>query len=152
MQPGDLTVPEMLFPDPLHEAEGMNQQDFHANCRGELAHLPDVYRDDPELLFGWVADAVKKEVRLVPRSASPVSTRAATAAEEILGLNRAELKGLRWTVYEDLEIFRNVLTELDSSVPLARQVREKIRTMMDNSGEFAGMVRYFVRDAWNLNL
>src|SRR5438445_1507953 len=47
MQAGDLTMAAKLNPDPLNEAEGMAYSAFDARCAGALAHLPDVYREDP---------------------------------------------------------------------------------------------------------
>ena len=152
MQPGNLTIVERLTPDPLNEVAGLPFLNFHTACLGETAHLPDVYHDDPESLFKWLVDPVKKEVRLAQALPSLESQRAAAAAEDVLGLNRPELMGLRWIVYEDLDAFRAALTELAPGGVAAGKVRNRIKSMMENSGEFAGMVRYFVRKEWNLNL
>jgi hypothetical protein len=152
MAVGDLTDFALLNSDPLTEADGMLYADFDTARAGELAHLPDVYRDNPETFFKWEADEVKKSVRLVPRTQSAPNKRAAAAAETILGLNREELQGLRWSVYEDLDAFRAALEELPPAGAAATKVRNRIKAMMEDRGEFAGMVRYFVRDEWALVL
>jgi uncharacterized protein (TIGR02646 family) len=152
MRAGDLTIAAKLNPDPVQEAEGMAYADFETRCAGELAHLPDVYREDPEALFKWEADPVRKAVKLLARTQSARHQRAATAAETVLGLNREELSALRWTLYADLEIYRDVLAKLPHEDTLAIKVRSRVKAMMADSGEFAGMVRYFVRDEWGLSL
>lgn len=152
MAHGGLANLAMLNPDPFTEASGMPYADFDAAHAAELAHLPDVYRDNPETFFKWKADSVKKTVRLVPRTQSAVDKRAAAAAETVLGLNREELLGLRWSVFEDLDAFRAALEELPPAGAAAAKVRKRIKAMMENRGEFAAMVRYFVRDEWALVL
>ena len=152
MAHGDLAQIAFLTPDPFDESAGMTYADFQAACAAEEAHLPDVYADDVESLLAWEADAVKKEVIGGARPGSAASARAVAAVDQFLGLNRAELKGLRWSVYQDLDIFREALGVLPDGHPIAVRVVDRIKAMMDGSGEFAGMVRYFVRDVWQLVL
>jgi hypothetical protein len=150
LTPGDLSDPARLTPDPLREKDGLPYADFHAACDAEQAHLPDPYRQDPAEHFAWLPDEVTKTVRIIARS--PEHNHTLEAAEKVLGLNRAELMGLRWVVYEDLDTFREVLGELPPASAAARKVRQRILAMMEPSGEFAGMVRYFVRHEWALDL
>lgn len=150
LTPGSLTDPARLTPDPLQETAGLPYADFFAACDAEQAHLPDPYREDPAERFAWLPDAVTKTVRIIARS--PEHELSLAAAETVLGLNRAELMGLRWAVYEDLDTFREALEALPPESAAARRVRQRILAMMDPSGEFAGMVRYFVRDQWALDL
>lgn len=152
MNPGDVNVPALLTPDPLDQAQGMSLATFHAQCTSEGPHLPDVYFDYPEDYFRWEADQVRKEVRIAARTSAPLHERAAEAAVSVLGLNRAELIGLRWQVFDDLQLFRELLDGGNLSAHHATSVRTKISAMMADDGEFAGMVRYFVRDQWNLAL
>ena len=152
MEAGDTAVPARLTPDPVNEAEGMAWADFAAGCAREGAHLPDVYRDDPEALFRWEADETRKEVRLAARADVAGSAEALAAAEGVLGLNRAELKGLRWTVYEDLDAFREALGALPAGGAAAGKVRRRLEAMMEDGAEFAGMVRYFVREKWGMGI
>lgn len=149
---GDLAQVAFLTPDPFEEATGMRYADFQAACAAEGSHLPDVYFDDVESLLGWEADAVKKQVLVVARPGSAASARAVAAVDQFLGLNRPELKGLRWAVYLDLETFRDTLAVLPAGHPTAVKVANRIKAMMADSGEFAGMVRYFVREQWQLVL
>lgn len=150
--PGRFEAVAMLNPDPLEEAEGMAYAAFEFACSSERAHLVDVYREDPELFFKWEADPVLKAVRIAPRTKSSRSQLAARAAEAVLGLNREELTGLRWTIYEELATFRIALEALSPDSRAALRVRAQIREMMSDRGEFAGMVRYFARDQWRLEL
>jgi len=150
LTPGDLTDPALLTPDPLVEASGRLYSEFFGACDAERAHLVDPYREDPAERFAWLPDPFTKTVKIIARS--PEHASALEAAEKFLGLNRAELMGLRWVVYEDLDAFRAALTELPPDGVPARRVRDRILAMMEPAGEFAGMVRYFVREEWALEL
>lgn len=142
----------LLNPDPLEDHLGMPRAAFASACTAEGAHLPDVYIDDPEDLFAWEVDAVKKTVKVVARKNTARCRDAVAAAEKVLGLNREELCGLRWTLFEELDAFRASLDELDPKKPAAKKVKAQLRIMMEGKGEFTGMVGYFVRDEWKVDL
>jgi hypothetical protein len=139
-------------PDPLNDSEGLPLASHHDALLAEQAHLPDPYLIDPEPLFKWVADPVQKEVALAVRDDSTAAQTAFQAAETFYGLNREELSRLRWSVYRDLEAFRDVLLEGELPPPVQDRIVEVLEEMMAASAEFAGMVRYFVRVEWQLDL
>ena len=142
----------LFTPDPLNDSEGLPWMRYFEVVRAEQALLPDPYLIDAELLFKWVADRYEKEVSIAARDGSPESQRAFQVVNAPYGLNRDELKRRRWIVYRDLEAFYELLGV--QSLPEAK--RQKIvtilREMMSPEAEFAGMVRYFIRDEWHLDL
>jgi hypothetical protein len=143
----------VVAPDPLKDSQGMPMADFRQQAAQELACLVDPYNADPADLFAWDADDVLQEVRLVPLDASVEATSAVQAAQDHLGLNREELRELRWREYHKLTTFKDVLLSgqlIDAA--LVESVKETIRDMMVDDAPFAGMVRYYVQSLWNLDL
>lgn len=74
-----------------------------------------------------------------------------TAAEEDLGLNREELRRRRWKTYKILKTFACIYVKIEQH-PAKTKIAEEIREMMDAESEYAGMVRYFVRIEWRLDV
>lgn len=89
---------------------------------------------------------------IAPRDDSPTAQTAFAAVRDYYGLNRQELRRVRWRVYRDLETFRDVLVAGGLPEPLRRKVTDLVRAMMAAEAEFAGMVRYFVQVEWGLDL
>jgi uncharacterized protein (TIGR02646 family) len=139
-------------PDPLTDSEGQPMAKFLAASRKEKAGLPDPYQLDPEPLFKWVADPVNKEVTLKARNSTVASKRALAACEQFLGLNREELRRVRWETYRKLEIFKKTFEANQLDDALRADIQAVLQEMMANQAPFAGMVRYFVREVWRLNL
>jgi hypothetical protein len=138
-----------LGPDPLDTAGVIA---FQAAARAELAHIPDPYADDPERLFVWKADDTLGEVEIQPRDGSPEALRAFRAAVDFLGLNRQELKGSRYATYAPAALFVRTLKAGVIDAELTRDIEQQLRRMMSPSGQFAGMVRYFVNEVEGLAL
>jgi len=145
-----------LTPDPLSDADGQPMAQFLAALTAEAGDLPNPYgEEDPEPLFKWVADDVLMEVVIAPRDASPRARRAFDAVDRFLGLNREELRRLRWDAFASLRVFRRFI-ELDVHDAAVDAVREETKQLvlrrLEPTSEFAGMVRYFVREEWRLVL
>ena len=142
-----------MTPDPVERAAGgMPFDEFVRNTRKEKPFLVDPYLEDPEELYKWEVDYTLKEVRIAARTKRVRAVRAMTAAEEDLRLNREELRRRRWQVYDVLQ----TITHLAEIRPLGDAVRanaeETIRAMMSPDRDYAGMVRYFVRVEWELDV
>ncbi|HEX8054820.1 MAG TPA: hypothetical protein VF517_17675 [Thermoleophilaceae bacterium] len=136
-----------LGPDPLDESS----VELHLRASaGEQPGIPDPYALDPEPLFRWNADDVVREVKIEPRDETPAAALAFAAADQYLGLNRDELLRWRYETYDNARLFVDSLPKLEGDLR-ARTV-EKLNRMMSVHGEFAGMVRYFVRDVWQAPL
>lgn len=137
-------------PDPLTDSEGMPLAGFLQALADEEAHLPDPYTVDPEPLFKWEVDSVQKEVSIAPRDSSTAVRQAFEAVRDFYGLNREELRRVRWTVYETLDTFRAVLQAGVLPPATEQKVVDVIKKMVERDAEFAGMVRYFVRNQWGM--
>lgn len=138
-----------LGPDPLDQTE---VQQFQTLVAQEGAELPDPYAIDPEPLFRWRADPTLSEVEIEARGTSPGAQRAFVAARDFLGLNRDELKRWRWELYETAEVLGLAFQSGELSPQLHQRTEAKLRQMMSVEGEFAGMVRFLVRDILGLSL
>lgn len=143
----------LMTPDPLdREAGGLPIDEFLREARKEEPFLVDPYVEDPEELYKWEADSYLEEVRIAARTNRIRATRAMAAAEDDLGLNREELRRRRWPTYACLETLACVIEKLPVDHPAKTKAVEGVRAMMDAGREYAGMVRYFVRIEWGLNV
>jgi len=138
-----------LAPEPM---DGPAVAQFQADAVLEEAHLPDPYASKPETLFVWQGDANLSEVELRPRDNSSAAQRAFAAAEQFLGLNREELKKWRWVVYTMAELLAQTASAGVLPPALQQRTEDQLRTMMSVDGEFAGMVRFLVRESMGLAL
>lgn len=128
-----------------HDPASDNDADLGAQFAVEDADLPHPYLVNTESLFGWRADDVNREVLLVARGTGRASHRAVAAAVEVLGLNREELRRLRYVTYENARAWCLVLqATVQASV---RKVAEKqLRKLARSDSPFAGMTRHFLRE------
>ena len=141
-----------MTPDPVERATGgMPFDEFVRQSRIEKPFLVDPYIEDPEELYKWKADPTLKEVRIAARTNRVRARRAMIAAEEDLGLNREELRRRRWHVYETL-LTLTLATENSDDVEVATTAAMEIKRMMSPERDYAGMVRYFVRSEWRLDV
>lgn len=138
-----------LYPDPL---DGGAVESHSRQLSKERAHLPDPYTVNPEPLFAWFADDVLKEVEVRRRGRKVAAVRAHAAAVEFLGLNRDELKRRRYETYRAARTLADLLRNPDLPDDAATIATEQLKTMMDAASEYAGMVRYFVNERWQLGL
>ena len=143
----DLLAP--IAPDPS-DAEAVDA--FRAAARAERACLPDPYDDDPERFFAWRADDVLREVEVLPRPRADGARAAHDAAVRYLGLNREELRLWRYETYEVAVLLADTIESPRVDPGLKARSENKLRRMIDVAGEFAGMVRFFVRDVRGLSL
>jgi hypothetical protein len=110
----------------------------------EDADLVHPYLNDPEVHFVYEADDVNEEVWL--RAASdPRSQRALAASETTLGLNREELRKLRYAEYATIAVLKGVLDEGRVSETIRTSILGEFQRRQRNDFPFAGMHRYFAR-------
>jgi uncharacterized protein (TIGR02646 family) len=143
------TLVAKLTPDPLGLAR--EHETFASMCRGEGSDLIDPYLEDPGKWFAWEADENLKEVRLIPRQPSdPQCKRVVGAAEQYLGLNREELRQLRFRLYQLIEVTAQIIRADSVSPSIKSTALTALSGAMAGGAMFAGMVRYFVREVWKL--
>jgi len=91
------------IPDPLDAAALAVFTKAHKN---EQALIVNPYLDEPDEVFGWKALDPIREVEVVPKTDTPLLRRMVDAAERIYGLNRLELRRLRYKQYEFYNLSR----------------------------------------------
>lgn len=157
---------ELLIPEPVTDDQltvlaatlGVDPLDaaavqlFDAARAAERAGIPDPYAVDPEPLFAWRVDDTLREVEIRRRNNSARAKRAFAAVDECLGLNRDELKKWRYETYEIVQLLVDTVRTPGISAVLRARIEGRLQRMMTVTGEFAGMVRYVVRDVEGLQL
>jgi hypothetical protein len=109
--------------------------------RGDLVHP---YFEDPEPLFRYDVDVVNEEVWL-RATGDERSQRALAASETVLGLNREDLRKLRYDHFATIAVLKLALQ--GRSLPAASRngiLREFARRQKPQF-PFAGMHRYFAK-------
>src|SRR5215218_6764526 len=148
--PADLAdLVASIAPDPLDPGA---VDAFRAAARAERAGLPDPYDGNPERLFVWRADDVLREVEVLPRPRARGARAAHDAAVRFLGLNREELRRWRYETYDLAVLLADTIESPLVDASLKVRSENKLRRMMGVEGEFAGMVRFVVRDIRRLAL
>ena len=133
-------IAKKAIPDPLDLAAVAAYEDEH---RKERPLIINAYIDDPTEFFAWRVREDIKEVDLVPVAGNPDAPAVVKAAEDFLGLNRAELRERRYSVYSKYRLFADLL---DMSV-LDDDTKERIEKQVEDfaapSSSYAGMIRFF---------
>ena len=109
----------------------------------ERPYLLNPYVDNPEKYYAWRADDNIGEVELVALATNPSSNKFVDEAIKNYGLNRHELKKLRYNEYFKLKIFKDSLKETNISNSLRNRILDAITKMKADDAPFAGMIRYF---------
>lgn len=143
--PSDEAVAAHCGPDPLDDSSGLSREAFAKAARQEKPGLLDPYSGDPEPFFRWEPDPVQKEVVCRAGDSSAIGRKVFQSCEEIVGLNREELKKWRFRTYERLKMLAECLDE-DLKPRTRARILKQIGAMTAPDSEFAGMVRYFVRE------
>lgn len=129
-----------ISPDPIDIALNYTLQTYADEHLREQALLLNPYFDNPETYFAYEADDVTQEVKIIPRrNEYSIYVR---AAEDFYGINRIELKNLRYSVYKNFRAFKLALPAL-TDAGIRREVQQQIDSMLSSRYNFAGMIRYF---------
>ena len=140
-----------IAPDPL-DTDRVNA--FIQLHQQERPLLLNPYFDDPVEYFAWRADNVLREVEVTPNSENfqvrvivntenPEVESIAAASIQYYGLNRSELKGYRYIIYEHYDKYRKLLEGELVSQEIRNEIRDTIEGMKAPRKPFAGMIRYF---------
>lgn len=143
--PTDRDLPNLLKTlvlDPTRLTDG----DLLALWAAEDADLPNPYLEDPEPLFTYEADDRNREIWM--RSAGGArADRAFAAADAVLGINREELRRLRYADYRPFFMLRATLDQLTPD--LRQDVMRELRVQQGRRQPFAGMKRFYAKQ-WGL--
>ena len=140
-----------IAPDPLNK----NQVNaFIRLHQQERPLLLNPYFDDPVAYFAWRADDVLREVEITANPESPqieITVQVenpevepiAAASIQHYGLNRQDLKALRYQIYNPYRAFKTVLEDDRIQPGTRNRIINAIDGMKAPGAPFAGMIRYF---------
>jgi len=132
-------------PDPLvisgNNPGSMSVNTFVQLHRNERPFLLNPYFDNPGAFFAWKVDDLLREVEVVPLNDN--MNKFWEAARDDYGLNRLELKKLRYFIYMLYNTLRLTLMDPGISNDTRQANQEAIENMMADEAPFAGMIRYF---------
>ncbi|MWB93146.1 hypothetical protein GON26_02140 [Flavobacterium sp. GA093] len=129
-----------ISPDPIDIGENYTLQTYSDEHFQEQALLLNPYFDNPEAYFAYEADDLTQEVKIIPRETQYAEY--VKAAEDFYGINRIELKNLRYSVFKSFRIFKASIPAI-SDPNIRRDLEDQIEDMLSSSYNFAGMNRYF---------
>lgn len=140
---------DQMAPDPLNPTD---RTAWEAVIAAENADLADPLHEDPEMLFKYHADSVVCEVSIKPRASFGRNHDRADATIKVLGLEREELRHARHDVYQTTNVLREVLADTGIKAATRTLVENELARLMAANQPFAGMVRYFVKQVWQLSI
>jgi uncharacterized protein (TIGR02646 family) len=133
-----------ISPDPIDITLNYTLQQYLDEHEAEIALLLNPYFDDPTTYFAYEADDTTEEVKIVPTKAKYANR--VKAAEDFYGINRIELKNVRYSVFRIFRLIKKMhekLTIEGNDEPFRKEVKKQIDDMLSNKYLFAGMNRYF---------
>jgi hypothetical protein len=130
----------MISPDPLTTQAEYSLVRFQQEHMREKVLLLNPYFDAPADYFAYEADDITQEVTLVPTK--PKYRKHIKAAEDFYGLNRLELRNLRYKIYLTFRNLKRALGNLTDE-GIKADIRHQLQAMQANEYVFAGMNRYF---------
>lgn len=136
-------IAKTAIPDPLIDDDVAIFEEAH---RTEKPLIPNPYIDKPEEIFAWDVLEGAQEIEVVARPGVPLAEKIVDAAERIYGLNRPELKRLRFDWFRIYNLSR--LTADSPGVPQALKDMHLalIETMKQPNSQYAAMIRFFESD------
>lgn len=131
-----------ISPDPVDVLMDFKFTDYLAAHRAEQALLLNPYFDDPAQFIAYAFDDIKEEVTIVPvnGAAKPYIK----AMEDFYGINRIELKNLRFRVFTKFRILKKSYPVMPDP-GLKAEIKAQLDDMVSGRYTFAGMNRYFDR-------
>ena len=101
------------------------------------------YFDEPEDIMIYKVDNVKKEVTIYVKNTVKNSKKIQKAIVNDYGLNRIELRQLRFEWYDLYYTHKLILNENSVSKQLIDRAKQKIDELKKDNEPFSGMIRYF---------
>ena len=129
-----------ISPDPLDIHQKYSLQTYLGLHRAEDAYLINPYFDNPATYFGYEADDVLEEVKIIP--AAPQFAPHVKAAEDFYGLNRIELRNFRYLIFAKFRAFKLSYRVLTDAF-VKKEIEKQLKSMLSDKYLFAGMNRYF---------
>lgn len=131
--------------DPLDDDSGLSFDDFELKHNTERPKSIDPYLDNPQQYFKYSVNNNTREVFIT--ALSPQVANIAESAIDLFGLNRKELRDLRYRGFIKYHFFRHV-AENDNDADMRAGAKNLIdMEFLDIKVEFCGMYRYFETQA-----
>jgi uncharacterized protein (TIGR02646 family) len=130
----------LISPDPLSVDSDAVLSKYLAGHLAERPYLLNPYLDDPASYFAYEADDTTEYVTLVPLL--PEYQQYVTDTEECYGLNRVELKSLRYQTYRMFRAFKMAAIQLTDPAT-KKEILKQIEKMKKPNYIFSGMINYF---------
>jgi len=141
-------------PDPIDDSQTLKRAAYAAAFKKEKPALIDPYLENPEGFFLWEPDPDQKEVLITPRATKGHKKWRAEQSIETLGLNREELRRVRWQAYRPIAVNCRIYKSgrLDDDPALKAETKAVLIEAMDTRQFFAGLFRWTVRVEFALPL
>lgn len=139
-------------PDPLTDTAELPLATFIKRALAEKPGLIDPYLVDPERFFIWEADNLNKRVWLKPRNNRSRTKQVYEDVVAHLGLNRDKLLRQRWRRLNEIRIIHDLYSGTQPDEPSQALFREYFRSVTSPEAPYAGMIRYFVKEVWRIDL
>jgi uncharacterized protein (TIGR02646 family) len=130
----------LLSPDPCSTKGGMTWSQYKKKHTSEKSLLINPYLDEPEEVFAYAWDHVLKTVEVVAKQ--PKFEAHVEHSCEVYGLNRQELKDLRYLEFLQTLTLKMTLEDPGISAHTKAFNRATYRLRMESGFAFAGMNRY----------
>jgi hypothetical protein len=140
---------ERWVPDPVTEAAALSWAGWAKAMAAEGALLPHPYLDEAEEYFVWEADADEKFVWIRAAGTTAKAQKRWETVDKVLGLNRDDLKRLRWSNYKMLEIVARSVQAPGLPADLQKDAKAALVAYWEGEQPFSGMARFYLR-RWNL--
>lgn len=129
-----------ISPDPIDILLNYQLSTYLLTHASEQALLLNPYFDDPAKFIAYDCNDDKEEISIVPTddAAKPYIE----AMEDYYGLNRIELKNLRYRVFTKFRILKKSYPVMPDA-SLKAEIKAQLDDMLSNRYTFAGMNRYF---------
>lgn len=148
------TLVGTFAPDPIDDSETIKRTAYVAAFKKEKPALMDPYRENPEEYFLWEPDADQKEVAITPRAKKGHKKWRAEQSIETLGLNREELRRVRWQAYRPIAVHCRTYKSgrLDDDPALKADTKAVLIEAMDTRQFFSGLFRWTILEEFALTL
>ena len=130
-----------IAPEPLDDDHDLKITGLENHHFAEDPHLINPYYSNPSDFFIW--EALDIEQAVIIRNKPGVDNKYVKAAISYYGLNRDELKGLRFREYKKFEVFKLVSRNQALSAQEKQEVQNMLTSMMAPNAPFSGMLKYF---------
>lgn len=137
----------MLTVDPVNDIHGKSLQDFLDELLTEKPLLINPYFEDPAIYLAYKPILENKHIVVV--ATKPKFEETLKACEDLFGINRTELKDLRFQMYCLYMTYRHTLADNGISANTKLMNEARLAQLRSDKSAYAGMVRYF--DTKDLN-